>query len=264
MSIKQHVSNGLRKAGLLGLSDKLRYGWQKWRYSSINKGFIAENPSVKFPPPYFIYETYRLNYAEYYNDGRGTAAELTALIRKHSPIGPGARILDWGCGPARLVRHIPAILPQAKIYGTDYNRDYIEWCRANIPDVAFSVNEIVPPLLYSDDFFSGIIGLSIFTHLSEEMHEEWIEELHRITKPGGIVVITTQGQGYRHKLLQDEQRLFDAGKIVVRKNFKQGHRLYAAFQPQQAILDLVKNKFIVAEWIEGKEATQDIWVLKKQ
>jgi SAM-dependent methyltransferase len=265
MDLKQNVSYCLRKTGLLGVSDRLRYWWQKMRYARANNRFIKTNTSVKFPPPYFIYETYRLDYAEYYNDGFATAGELVDIIKRNTSLSGDDRLLDWGCGPARIVRHFPSLLPANKIYATDYNPDYIEWAQKNIPGVSFSVNTLLPPLQYEDDFFSAITGLSIFTHLSAKAHEEWIKELYRVIRKGGILVITTQGPGYTHILLPREQDEFDAGRIVIRENFKQGHRLFSAFQPPGVIKEMIRDKFDIAEYVEGaKEMVQDIWVLKKQ
>ena len=51
-----------------------------------------------------------------------------------------ASILDWGCGPGRIVRHLPSIVSKAKIFGSDYNEESINWCRENIEDVGFEVN----------------------------------------------------------------------------------------------------------------------------
>jgi SAM-dependent methyltransferase len=265
MKLKQSVANTLRKIGLLGISDKTRYLWQKLYYARVNRHFRNRNPSIKFPPSYFIYETYRLNYAEYLNDGYDTAREFIDLIKKNIFISANDKLLDWGCGPARIVRHMPTLLPQSKIYGTDYNPEYIAWCNANIPNVQFSLNSIEPPLDYNDNFFSAIIGLSVFTHLSIKEHLKWVEELHRILKKGGILIITTQGMVYRNKLLAKEKEKFNEHQIVVRDNFRQGHKLYSAFQPKEAIKKIIEKKFSVTEFVEGnRENEQDIWVLKKQ
>jgi SAM-dependent methyltransferase len=265
MSIKQNISGVLRKTGLLGISDKLRYQWQKLRHAGANRNFIKNNPAIVFPPPYFIYETYRLNYEEYYNDGYATAKELTDLIKANVVLTANSRVLDWGCGPARITRHLPSLLPGAAIYGTDYNPKYIDWCKTNIPGIEFHLNKIEPPFRYENDFFDAVIGLSIFTHLSIKGHTEWITELYRVLKKGGILIITTQGAAYRDKLLKEEQSQFDKNEIVVRENFKQGHRLYSSYQPQEAIVEMIKNKFQLLEYMEGDKAgLQDMWVLKKQ
>ncbi len=82
----------------------------------------------------------------------------------------------------------------AEIMGIDYNFNYISWCRQNLPGIVFSPNSIEPPTELKDNEFDIIIGLSVFTHFSREAHYKWIVELLRVLKPGGIVLITTQGE----------------------------------------------------------------------
>jgi hypothetical protein len=89
----------------------------------MNRTFLQNHPRLKFPPPYYIYETYRLNYQEYYEDGLETARELVDLVRKHKSLE--GRWLDWGCGPGRITRHLPGILENMRIYDS-YNSGYIE------------------------------------------------------------------------------------------------------------------------------------------
>jgi len=38
-----------------------------------------------------------------------------------------------------------------------------------------------------------VIGYSVFTHLTEAMQRQWLEELRRITAPGGLVLVTAHG-----------------------------------------------------------------------
>jgi len=109
--------------------------------------------------------------------------------------------LDWGCGPARIIRHLPKLLPNTSLYGTDYNAKSIAWNKANFQKISFELNNINPPTSFEDGFFDAIYGLSIFTHLSEENHFNWISELYRISSPGAILILTTHGQAYREKLL---------------------------------------------------------------
>jgi len=263
VGIKQLISRNLRNFGLLGLFDKFRFSWQKLRFSGINRKFLREHKSVAFPPAYFIYETYRLNYPQYYLDGQETAKEIIEILRSHVNLSSNERLLDWGCGPGRVTRHLPG-LTKAAIYGTDYNKKYIEWCTNNISGINFSVNEINAPLAYQDNFFKAAIGLSIFTHLSKENHHFWINELHRVIQYDGVLLITTHGYGYRHKLVGNEGKAFDEGRLVIREKIREGHRLFAAFQPKPFMESIIKGKFRIVEFREAeKDEVQDTWVLKK-
>ncbi|MDV7395980.1 class I SAM-dependent methyltransferase, partial [Arthrospira platensis SPKY1] len=117
----------------------------------------------------------------------------------------GKRILDWGCGPARIVRHLPGLLPDSEIHGTDYNPNTIAWCKANIKGVQFEKNELDPPTVYPDKHFDLIYGISIFTHLSEPRHFSWFDELMRIAKPGAVILLTTHGNLYKRVLTDAEK-----------------------------------------------------------
>jgi len=268
MGIKSYISALLRRLNLLSSAEKSRFYLQKLKYKKDYNAFQKEHPDFILPPVFFIYETYRLNYKWYYEDGKNTAKEIVTLFSKHNDLSKAnKKVLDWGCGPGRIIRHLPTLLPNAEIYGIDYNKDYIEWCIKNLKGINFSVNKIDPPLNFTDSFFDAIIGLSIFTHLSEKNHFEWINELHRITKFGGIMLITTQGKAYRSKLTATERELFDSNQLVTRRFLNEGNRLYSSFQPFGFMKELIAGKFEVIDYISGdienNESVQDNWLLRK-
>jgi|SRR5436190_1685217 len=268
MRIKSNISGLLRKMNLLSYAEKVRFYLQKLKYRKENDAFSTENPGIVLPPEFFIYETYRVNYKWYYEDGKKTTEEIVTLFSKYYDFSKtNNKILDWGCGPGRIVRHLPALLPNSQVYGTDYNETYIKWCNENLKEVIFSINKIDPPMNFSDSFFDIIFGLSIFTHLSEKNHFDWINELHRIVKLGGGILITTQGESYKSGLTTKEKELFDSTQLVTRKYLNEGNRLYSSFQPVGFINELIRERFRVLEFIPGKiddnEPSQDYWLLKK-
>jgi cyclopropane fatty-acyl-phospholipid synthase-like methyltransferase len=268
MRLKSVASSVLRKLHLLNLAEQLRFLLHKLKFNSKNIAFKKENPAIVFPPDFLIYETYKLNLSEYYYDGKQTATEIITTVGKNFSIKPGSKILDWGCGPGRIVRHLPELLPQASVYATDYNDVYVKWCIENLENIQVSLNNIDPPLNYKNSFFDVVIAISIFTHLTEQNHFAWIDELKRIIKPGGIAFITTQGESYRSKLLSTERLKFDNGKLVTREEIKEGNRLFSAFQPPVFFQQLTENHFDLVEFISsGKDINppvQDIWVLRRK
>jgi ubiquinone/menaquinone biosynthesis C-methylase UbiE len=202
-------------------------------------------------------------------DGLVTAKEILGVVGKHTTLH-GIKLLDWGCGPGRVARHIPDFLGQeSEVYATDSNKKYITWCRNHLSGIRFSRNDIEPPMNFSSSIFDVVLGLSIFTHLSEHRHSAWLDELHRVVKPGGIVLLTTQGDFFRRKLLPEEHAQFESGQFVARRYVVEGHRLFSSFQPRKFMLSLVEKKFNVIECIEGSNdqdalMEQDIWVLEKR
>ncbi|GAB2824701.1 class I SAM-dependent methyltransferase [Ferruginibacter profundus] len=269
MNFKKYLGNFIRKTNLARVADKIRFYIQYSSNYFTNKKFATQNPAAKFPPPYFLYETYEVNYKSYYEDGFQTASEIVALFQSHLNFSEaGKKILDWGCGPGRVVRHLPGILQDAHlVYGCDYNEAYINWCSKNLTNISFEKNELDPPVLFMSDYFDGIYGLSIITHLSLKSHVSWIAELKRILKPGGLLLITSQGNQFKEKLLQHELDMFNAGKLVVRDTEHEGHRVYAAFQPETFMKILLKD-FTLLQFIPGgsKESIhglQDTWLVQK-
>lgn len=264
---KAQISQFLRRAKLLHLGDNIRFRLQWFKNHTANQKFQQENPEIVLPPDYLMYESFQLHYRKYYEGGRATARWLLQLFKAHQKI-EGANILDWGCGPARIVRHLPELTNrQANIYATDYNTDTIHWCKGHLPGIHFSNNALTPPLYYQNDFFNIAYGLSIFTHLSKPLHYDWLAELMRILKVGGILLLTTQGDVFLEKMIETEQQQYQKGELVVRGNVKEGHRVYSAFQPPSFMQALVAPFAEVVAFIPGKvvqgKPEQDLWIFKK-
>ncbi len=261
------ISNLLRQFGLIYLTDWLRYYVESYKNRKINIDFKKSHPNVVLPPDYLIYESFAINYKKYYTDSIDTAHWIANHFGKHIEL-KDKKILDWGCGPGRVIRHLPGVVGNGcEYYGTDYNSKSIDWCKQNIPEVKFNLNSLEAKLPYPNNYFDAIYGISIFTHLSEQLHHEWYQELHRILKPGGILFLTTQGNNFLCKLTNAELAEYNRDKLVVRGKVKEGHRTYSAFQPKGFMQKLFANVEIL-EHLEPKPEVekglpQDIWIVRK-
>jgi SAM-dependent methyltransferase len=210
-----------------------------------------------------------MDFSKYYIGGREDAQWLISLVHPYCNLAH-RKILDWGCGPARLLRHLPEILgPVNEYHGTDYNPKTIAWCRENIPGVTFSLNTISPPLPYSSDYFDFIYGISILTHLSEENQQLWSNELFRIISPKGIVLLTTHGDAFIEKLTPHEQNKYKRDELISREKVQEGHRMYGAFHPPSFIRNVFEQAgFSILQHTPGTRVnesfiSQDVWILTK-
>jgi len=104
-------------------------------------------------------------------------------------IAKAESVLDWGCGCGRLTRHLNKYT-DAQICGIDIDPQNIEWCSKNVPGARFSLADPWKPTPYENASFDFIIGHSVLTHLTEQAQYFWLEELHRILKPGGALLVT--------------------------------------------------------------------------
>ncbi len=265
---KSRISLVLRHLKLLYLADRAWFYLEKLRNKKANVVFRKNNPGVPLPPDYIMYESFQLDYERFYHGGAGTAKWLVGYLLKYKN-KDHLRILDWGCGPGRVVRHLPGILGNGcEYFGTDYNPKSIRWCSDNLKDISFSLNTVEAYLPYPDAYFDFIYGLSIFTHLSGKMHYLWLKELLRVLKHNGILFITTQGDNFKAKLTQAEQEKFEEGGLVVRGKVKEGHRTFSAFHPEKFMeklfCDVEVLEHIKTKPLTGGYLPQDVWIVQKK
>ncbi len=263
---RANISRLLRNLRLLFFTDFIRFQVHKIKHRTANQIFIKNHPTVKLPPDYLLYESFALDYSAYYHGGRESAKDLFDYFSKYKSQNDLA-VLDWGCGPGRIIRHLPDLFDSGcRFYGSDYNSKSINWCSENIPEVEFSRNNLTPPLNYSNNIFDIVYGISIFTHLSKEMHFAWISELKRIVKKGGIILLTTAGKAFKTILTRKELSQFENGNLIIRDKVKEGHRTFSAIHPVKFMQELFSD-FEILEHIErdpeDNYIPQDIWIIKK-
>jgi SAM-dependent methyltransferase len=101
-------------------------------------------------------------------------------------------VLDFGCGCGRLSRYFEGS-NDYRVSATDINPALVEWCRSNLKRVDTRLNGPKPPAPFEAGTFDLIYSLSIFTHLPQHLAEAWLADFARMTKPGGLLIVTTHG-----------------------------------------------------------------------
>lgn len=86
-------SSTIRKVGLIKFADKIRYYILLIKTSKLRHDFKSKNPDVILPPPYFLYETFNLNYFSFYDKSIETAEWLIGYLEKHKKL-ENVNILD--------------------------------------------------------------------------------------------------------------------------------------------------------------------------
>ena len=129
---------------------------------------------------------------EFHRTGRATAEQVAGILaRGGRRLDQHQRILDFGCGPGRVIDCIRDLHPEAELFGCDIDPEAIAWAAQALGDVAdFRVNGLEPPLPFEDESFDLIYGISVFTHLPENLQNAWLFELRRVLKPGGTLLTT--------------------------------------------------------------------------
>lgn len=173
-------------------------------YNDQLKSILVREAGIPLPPPKHLQVRVVGGYPRNFIES-GFSSVYPALNRALKPSGKELTgfhtILDFGCGCGRAVRALATLLPDSEIHGTDIDSEAIEWLNKNYSKYGrFTVAPSLPPTPYADRTFDFIFGISVLTHLPEEMQFLWLEELKRIAKPKGYIVLTTHGEKHYRQL----------------------------------------------------------------
>ena len=123
---------------------------------------------------------------------------LRAIIEESLPDGwtwADRRVLDFGAGAGRVLRHFADEARVARFEGCDIDAPSIAWLNERLrPPFEGFVNGPAPPLDRPDDTYDLVYAMSVFTHITEEW-SAWLLELRRVLKPDGILIASFLGEG---------------------------------------------------------------------
>ena len=268
--MKDGILRALRTLRCLGFADRCRLLFERAAGAAANRRFARENPSFQTPPAGLAFEAYNTTGREwYFESGRRHARMFWHLGSKRQ--GDGARpvrILEWGCGPGRIIRHLREAAGDRPltIVGSDVDSDSLAWCRQHLEGIDFRLHGPSPPMPAGDGDFDLVYCYSVFTHLSEERQLEWARELHRLIAPGGLLIATTHGDHYLPRLSRRERMRYEAGEVVIQGGYREGRKWYLALHPPAFVRDCLLRPFGVVEHYpspgEWSEA-QDVWIAAK-
>ncbi len=152
--------------------------------------------------------------ASYRAVGRDSRAPLLELL------GPdwsfdGKRVLDFGCGSGKVMRHF---LPEAagcELWGCDIDGRSVDWINAELsPPLHAFANGEAPPLDQPSSSFDLVWSVSVFTHLTDHW-AGWLAELHRILRPGGLAIVSFLGGAMYEVWTEEEWHPGRIGMLVL-------------------------------------------------
>lgn len=113
------------------------------------------------------------------------------------------KVLDYGCGIGDFVQF------RANTIGVDINSHNVDYCRQRGLDAGLIKDSHIPS---DDDSFDGVMLDNVLEHIPGEAVDSVIEEIKRVLKTGGTLVVGVPGlKGYEsdpdHKVYYSEESL---------------------------------------------------------
>jgi SAM-dependent methyltransferase len=204
-----------------------------------------------------------------------------ALVSAGVELGEVESALDFGCSSGRVVRVLAAAYPHVDWRGCDPNERAILWAAENLPGIEFFVSGDLPPLPLPDASLDMAYAISIWSHFEPSLGLHWFEEMRRILRPGGHLVITTHGlaavgfyaqHGLRTPLQSDEivGALYRQGGWYAPEFGEEGDwgvvnpDWGTAFLSSEWILGQLCPRWRVLEFAPGRnQENQDVYVLQR-
>ncbi|MFQ4137045.1 class I SAM-dependent methyltransferase [Nodosilinea sp. PGN35] len=105
----------------------------------------------------------------------------------------GAKVLDVACGTGRTLSMIRDTLPKASLYGVDLSPTYLRKASETLlakpgvlPQLVQANGESLP---FVDNYFDAVVSVFLFHELPSVARQNVIDEMYRVVKPGGTVVL---------------------------------------------------------------------------
>jgi SAM-dependent methyltransferase len=117
--------------------------------------------------------------------GRARADRRARLFVATGRIGPGARVLELGCGTGEFTRRVAP--SGAEVVALDISGDLLARARAKVGAQARFARGNAEVLPFRDGAFDVVYGCSILHHLAVEVA---LREVRRVLRPGGRLVFS--------------------------------------------------------------------------
>jgi SAM-dependent methyltransferase len=127
----------------------------------------------------------------YWISGYAEYRKLSDIARENG-VEAGA-LFDFGGSTGRVFRNF-FFQGDWDVWSCDFKESSVQWNLANMPPAIRVFQGLYQPYLPMEDrSIDLVIAMSVFTHI-DELETNWLMELRRILKPGGLAVLTTHNE----------------------------------------------------------------------
>ncbi|NSY21868.1 class I SAM-dependent methyltransferase [Agrobacterium vitis] len=158
-------------------------------------------------------------------------------------------VLDFGCGCGRVLAGFEGLFSNhVRLVGCDINPKLVDFAKRSFPFAEIYQTDLMPPLPFGPATFDFIYSSSVFTHMSSVSMRKWAQELSRVMRGGGVLVVSFHGSMYH----QEFSKLIPDLSDVMRSDKHYVHQFPDAAEGENSVATLASEQFF-AEMFEGFE-----------
>jgi len=183
---------------------------------------VSPSSQFPYPPQHLASRVFNVDewgdpMAAFEEIGAQTKRALVSLLPEDWSF-ENRRVLDFGCGVGRTLRHFMTEAEGAEMWGADIDKPSIDWVQENLcPPLHAWRCAMAPPLGLEPGTFDLAWAVSVFTHLTMNS-VPWMLELHRMLKPGGIMIASYMGRWNAEMVTGEPWSEDTTGMTVIAEN----------------------------------------------
>ena len=161
----------------------------RFKFSNLKSAKMDEFEFDQFADEY--YEQHKANIAitgeapEFFAEYKVAELRKLAISRGLT----GKRIFDFGSGIGNSIPHFRRHFPDANLTCADVSSRSLDLSRTRYPGDEHYLQIIGYTIPAESNLYDLTFSVCVFHHIPHEEHVAWLRELHRITRPGGVIVV---------------------------------------------------------------------------
>ncbi len=190
------------------------------------------------------YREFYENAGRRYPEDRLTYSSLSGIIRKRWVLNklkqlPPGNLLDCGCNIGRLSSE----WKKGTIFGVDIAYSLLKKGKKIYPYINFVQGDLREIEFFQKDSIDNAIAIEVIEHLLRV--DDFLNGLYNITKPGGMVLITTPSYSGKRP---EKLKLGVLKSFGIKRGIEGEYYLHTAYK-QEELRDVVKkSKFSVIDY----------------
>lgn len=139
--------------------------------------------------------------------GMRSVAEALLAGRLHGAL------LDAGCGTGGFLAWAASSGRLTRLCGIDLSVEAVEVARESVPEAELHAAPL-DRIPFGDEEFDLVVSLDVLQHVPEGVLDASLKELRRVLRPGGALLVRTNGDR-RARRVRDDWRAYDAATLAA-------------------------------------------------